>query len=185
MTATFVGNIYSKIRTHKASNNHRYQFMVLIIQLIKCPYNTMTVFDSLVLWRMQTELQEYCVQGMRAFKRKPSYITYVDVLIEHVDFYCSRTIHTKQRRTVHGPCSRPQMLEINTLPMLTAQSTQPVFTGRVYAAQRPPTSIPSGTWHLDASSRLATIEMNRKLGKGAPPPFGEGCWVPIYQRRLG
>ena len=34
-------------------------------------------------------------------------------------------------------------------------------------------------WHLDASSRLATIEMVRKLGSGAPPPFWQGGWVPI------
>ena len=31
-------------------------------------------------------------------------------------------------------------------------------------------------WHLDAFSRLATIEMGRKLGTRAPPPFwGEGA----------
>jgi len=29
-------------------------------------------------------------------------------------------------------------------------------------------------WHLGASSRLAIIEMGRKLGRRAPPPFGEG-----------
>ena len=34
-------------------------------------------------------------------------------------------------------------------------------------------------WHLDTSSRLATIEMGRKLGKGLHPLRGEGGWVPI------
>jgi len=29
----------------------------------------------------------------------------------------------------------------------------------------------STKWHLDASSRLATIEMGRKIGGGALPPF--------------
>jgi len=34
-------------------------------------------------------------------------------------------------------------------------------------------------WHLDASSRLAAIEIGRKLEKGVPLLFwGEG-WVPI------
>jgi len=33
-------------------------------------------------------------------------------------------------------------------------------------------------WHLDASSRLATIKMGRKLG-GSVPFFGEGSCVPI------
>jgi len=33
-------------------------------------------------------------------------------------------------------------------------------------------------WHLDVSSRLATIEMGRKLGRGGPL-FGEGGWVRI------
>jgi len=32
--------------------------------------------------------------------------------------------------------------------------------------------------YVDPSSRLATINMNRKF-KGAPPPFGEGEWVSI------
>jgi len=30
-------------------------------------------------------------------------------------------------------------------------------------------------WHLDASSRLATIEMGRKLGRGLRPLFGRGA----------
>ena len=34
-------------------------------------------------------------------------------------------------------------------------------------------------WHLDASRRLATIEIGRKLGRGLRPLFGEGSWVPI------
>jgi len=35
-------------------------------------------------------------------------------------------------------------------------------------------------WHLDAVSRLTTIEMGQKLGTGAPPPFWEGRgWIPI------
>ena len=34
-------------------------------------------------------------------------------------------------------------------------------------------------WHLDASSRLATIKMGRKLG-GLCPLFGEGSWVSIW-----
>ena len=34
-------------------------------------------------------------------------------------------------------------------------------------------------WRLHPSSRLATIEMGRKLERGAPSPFGEGGWVPI------
>ena len=41
-----------------------------------------------------------------------------------------------------------------------------------------PTSIPSGILILDASSRLATIKMGRKLGVLCPL-FGEGSWVPI------
>jgi len=32
-------------------------------------------------------------------------------------------------------------------------------------------------WHLDASSRLATIEMGRTLGRGLCPLFGERGWV--------
>jgi len=32
-------------------------------------------------------------------------------------------------------------------------------------------------WHLDLSSHLATTDMGRKLG--APPPLGEGSWIPI------
>ena len=31
-------------------------------------------------------------------------------------------------------------------------------------------------WHLDASSRLATIKVGRKLGGGLCPLFGEGSW---------
>jgi len=33
-------------------------------------------------------------------------------------------------------------------------------------------------WHLDACSRLTTIEMGRKLGRG-PAPFLGWVWVPI------
>jgi len=33
-------------------------------------------------------------------------------------------------------------------------------------------------WHLDASSRFATIEMGQKLGRGAPPLLGEGAGSP-------
>ena len=33
-------------------------------------------------------------------------------------------------------------------------------------------------WHLDPFSRLATIDVGRKLG--LCPLFGEGSWVPIY-----
>jgi len=33
-------------------------------------------------------------------------------------------------------------------------------------------------WHLDACSRLATIEMGRKFG-GSSAPLGRGSWVPI------
>jgi len=36
----------------------------------------------------------------------------------------------------------------------------------------------AGSAHLDASSRFATIEMGRKLGRGSAP-FGERGWVPI------
>jgi len=34
-------------------------------------------------------------------------------------------------------------------------------------------------WHLDASNRLATIEMGRKLGRELRPLFGDWSWVPI------
>jgi len=34
-------------------------------------------------------------------------------------------------------------------------------------------------WHLDASSRLAIIEMGRKLGRGIYPLLREGSGVPI------
>jgi len=37
-------------------------------------------------------------------------------------------------------------------------------------------------WHLDASSRLAIIEMGRKLG--APPPFYGGGFPHLTQSRL-
>ena len=41
-------------------------------------------------------------------------------------------------------------------------------------------------WHLDASSRLATIEMGRKLERGLCPPFGEGePGLHLRQSRLG
>jgi len=33
-------------------------------------------------------------------------------------------------------------------------------------------------WHLEAFSRLVTIEMGRKLGKGASPPFWRGVRGP-------
>ena len=38
-------------------------------------------------------------------------------------------------------------------------------------------------WHLDASSRLATIEMGRKLGGSTP--FEEGGWVPSKTKSPG
>ena len=47
------------------------------------------------------------------------------------------------------------------------------------------TSIPTTKWHLDASSRLYTIEMGRKLGRGAPPPFGVGSGVPSNTKSPG
>ena len=34
-------------------------------------------------------------------------------------------------------------------------------------------------WHLDPSSRLATIDMGQKVGGAAVPPFVRGSWVPI------
>ena len=41
-------------------------------------------------------------------------------------------------------------------------------------------------WHLDTSSRLATIEMGRKLGSGLRPLFGEGeLGLHLTQSRLG
>ena len=42
------------------------------------------------------------------------------------------------------------------------------------------TSVSSGILvHTDASSRLATIEMGRKLREGTLPPFGQGSCVPM------
>jgi len=35
-------------------------------------------------------------------------------------------------------------------------------------------------WHLGPSSRLATIDMGRKVGE-LLCPFRGGCWVPIRQ----
>jgi len=41
-------------------------------------------------------------------------------------------------------------------------------------------------WHLDASSRLATIEMGRKLGRGLRPLLGKGgAGTRLTQSRLG
>jgi len=37
-------------------------------------------------------------------------------------------------------------------------------------------------WHLEPSSRLATVEMSRKRGRRAPPPFWRGA---ESQSRLG
>jgi len=41
--------------------------------------------------------------------------------------------------------------------------------------------------HLDPSSRLATMDMGRKLGRRTPPPFrgGESCSLHLTQSRLG
>jgi len=41
-----------------------------------------------------------------------------------------------------------------------------------------PTFVIRTKWHLDQSSRLATIDMGRKLG-AAVPLFGVGSWVPF------
>jgi len=47
---------------------------------------------------------------------------------------------------------------------------------------RPEESCPEAylhtKWHLDASSRLATIKMGRKLGATLPRLFGEGAGSP-------
>jgi len=40
-------------------------------------------------------------------------------------------------------------------------------------------------WHLDASSRLETIEVRRKIGVGAEPPFWRGLGPHLIQSRLG
>jgi len=39
-------------------------------------------------------------------------------------------------------------------------------------------------WHLDASSRLATIEMGRKLGRALLAPFVEGLGPHVTESRL-
>jgi len=38
-------------------------------------------------------------------------------------------------------------------------------------------------WHLDPCSRLATIDVGRKLG--APPLFRVGGWVSMYHKSPG
>jgi len=49
---------------------------------------------------------------------------------------------------------------------------------RPHLTQRRLTEIYLRTkWHLDPSSRLATIDMGQKLG--ALPPFWGGDWIPI------
>jgi len=40
-------------------------------------------------------------------------------------------------------------------------------------------------FHLDASSRLAAIEMGRELETGAPPPFGGVGGSPFYIKSPG
>ena len=40
-------------------------------------------------------------------------------------------------------------------------------------------------WHLDASNRLATIEMDRKFGRVLHPFVGRGLGPHLTQSRLG
>jgi len=40
-------------------------------------------------------------------------------------------------------------------------------------------------WHLDTSSRLATLDICRKLGAAMPPLFGGGLGPNLTQCRLG